>query len=163
MKLVFLLFILISFSKAEAQFGNNVYNIYAFYTVLGHGTVFVDPDEKVMDRRGSDTTYIIYIETGSKPPVWESATRGSKIYSIKNAFVEKVPLEVGTDHLHHRKIILRTTEQHQLWRLVLLPEGEIRNAKTPRSKEFIVYGKYRKRPVSIRIARVVQLYSPDRP
>jgi hypothetical protein len=162
MKWVFLLLVLGSINKAEAQFGNNVYNIYAFYTVQGHGTIYVDPDEKVVDRRGSDTTYIIYIETGSKPPIWESAIRGASIYSIKNAFVEKVPFEVGTDQLHHRKIILRTTEQHQLWRLVLLPEGVMKNSRSLRSKEFIIYGKYRKRPVSIRVARIVQLYSPDR-
>lgn len=163
MRWVLLLFILISFIKSEAQFGNNVYNIYAFYTVHGHGTTFVDPDEKVVDKRGSDTAYIIYVETGNKAPIWESATRGSNIYSVKNAFVEKVPLEVGTDQLHHRKIILKTTEQHQLWRLVLLPEGEMKSSKAPRTKEFIIYGKYRKKPVSIRIARIVQLYSPDRP
>ena len=162
MKWLVLLAIL-GISKAEAQFGNNVYNIYAFYTVQGHGTIFVDPDEKVVDRRGSDTTFIIYLETGSKAPIWESATRGSKIYSIKNAVIEKLPFEVGTDQQHHRKIILKTTEQHQLWRLVLLPEGEMKNAKTPRSKEFILYGKYRKKPVTARVSRIIQLYSPDRP
>jgi hypothetical protein len=163
MRGLLLLVSIVTTSKACAQFGNNVYNIYAFYTVQGHGTIFVDPDEKVVDRRGSDTTFIIYIETGNKAPIWESATRGSKIYSIKNAVIEKVPLEVGADQQHHRKIILKTTDQHQLWRLVLLPEGEMKNSKTPRSKEFIIYGKYRKKPVTVRVSRVTQLYSPDRP
>jgi hypothetical protein len=163
MKWVYLLLAIFSLNESNAQLGNNVYNIYAFYSVQGHGTIFVDPDEKVVDRRSSDTSFIIYVETGSRPPVWESAIRGSKIYSIKNAFIEKVPLEVGFDQLHHRKIILRTTDQHQLWRLVLLPEGEMKNPKYPRSKEFVIYGKYRKKPITIRVSRLVQLYSPDRP
>ena len=163
MRWLLLLVAIVTIGKTYAQFGNNVYNIYAFYTVQGHGTMFVDPDEKVVDRRASDTTFIIYVETGNKAPVWESATRGAKIYSIKNAVIEKVPLEVGADQQHHRKIILKTTEQHQLWRLILLPEGEMKNSKTPRSKEFIIYGKYRKKPVTIRVSRIVQLYSPDRP
>ena len=162
MKWLLLFVAIVGISKVRAQFGNNVYNVYAFYTVQGHGTMFVDPDEKVVDRRGSDTSFIIYVETGSKPPIWESATRGSQVYSIKNAIIEKVPLEVGMDQMHHRKIILKTTEQHQLWKLVLLPEGEIKNSKS-RSKDFILYGKYRRKPVTARVSRLVQLYSPDRP
>ena len=163
MKWLLLILTIVAIQKADAQLGNNVYNIYAFYTIEGRGIIYVDPDEKVVDKRGSDTTFIIYVETGNKPPIWESATRGSQVYSIKNAFIEKVPLEVGMDNLHHRKIILKTTEQHQLWRLVLLPEGEIKNTRSPRSKDFILYGKYKRRPVTARVSRIVQLYSPDRP
>lgn len=163
MKWAYVLFAIFSLNQSNAQLGNNIYTIYAFYSVQGHGTIFVDPDEKVMDRRGSDTSFIIYIETGSRAPVWESAVRGSKIYSIKNAVIEKVPYEVGLDQLHHRKIILRITEQHQLWRLVLLPEGDIKNPKSPRSKDFIIYGKYRKKHITLKVSKWVQLYSPDRP
>ena len=164
MKAICFLLFIVFYLYSNAQFGNNIYNIYAFFSVQGKGTIFIDPDEKVIDRRGSsDTLYTIYIETGSKAPLWQSAYRGGKVYSVKNVLIEKLPFEVGTDHLHHRKIILKAAEHNQLWRLVLLPEGDSKLKYPARNKEIILFGKYRKKNISLHVTRVIQLYSPDRP
>lgn len=123
------------------------------------GIIPVNEEGKPLDA-GSDTTFIVYVETKSNvSPEWKYAWKNDKSYTLTYSVLEKKTITAGRNKLTGEEIKVSAGDNHTLWLLQLNPTNEKITAPKNSNNELMIQAVYKKNIINQKIAEPIQLLS----
>ncbi len=125
---------------------------YAFYVEILPGNIHVDPDGKILPIR-ANTIVTIYVETTTPILVWDTAWQKGQAYLITASLIKQTPYKAGISK-EGNQVFITPLQGNFLWQIQLSP---ISSNQHVTNQEIILKGRYKRKTVTWKTGRLVQL------
>ncbi len=158
LNLVFLAIIFSISMQSCSQTNKVVRKSIAYRSVRNAGTIAVDDNGNPISS-GIDTAFVVYVETGSRKMVWESAEYNGNKYSIAPVIAAERPVIVGINKKTGEQLKFIPDAGNTVWKLELL-SGQPIGIATQKGV-ILLKGKYGNSAFLYTIKKLTEVQLPD--